>query len=317
MICWVPWCLSMAPSSAVKPPLFEAIKRCNQILNSSDQDDVRVAALEEFKQAFENSDSTERFDGFTPFLYLLNDFGFNEQLVRAAAQVVLKIPEKQECKSHPEYKKRKKVLRSFVNARIPKSYRTALHYAAAYGYFWLVHDLIAAGADIQAVDSNNANAHHYVCGCDTTLVPNYVQDLQQEFEPITIKNDRLNHQVMIPLSMFKGLGLFIQVLNMSPWGPVQCNPVEVNQAVKKYALNISHRAQIMKFLIGKMLFHSSSDNNGKSPRFYAQQAGYLLIEYILQNQHFQQSVTDKFFYHGLISWATIFGHLNNLVSVSD
>lgn len=307
----------MESSKSIKPPLFQAIEACNQILNSSDQDDARDVALQELKWVLEHENCNQRFEQWTPLLYLLHYFGSNEQLVRGAADMLLKIPEQQDRESDKEYKKRTKSLSSFVNACTPKLYRTALHYAAAYGYFWLVKDLIAAGADIQAVDDNNANAHHYVCGCDTTLVPNYVQELQQESSQVIVTLGSQRYQIKSPSSMLKGLGLFIKALNTSPWGPVQYNPVEVSQAVKKYALNISHRAQIMNFLIGKMLFHSSNDNDHKPPSVYAQKSGYLLIEYILKNQHYEQSARDKYFHHGLIAWATIFGHLNDLVSVSD
>lgn len=313
-----PWCLSMETCSLEKPALFQAIETCNQILNMSDQEDAKIAALQELKIVLEQEDCTQRFNGFTPLLYLLHHFGSHEQLVRGAAQVLIKIPEQQNGETDKEYRNRVKSLSSFVNARTPKLFRTALHYAAGYGYFWLVEQLAAAGAHIQAVDESNANAHHYVCGCDSTLVPHYVKELPHDFTEMKLRvNKDFFYKIMVPSELIEGLFLFTRALALSPWKPMQLSSVVVNPVTKRYALNISHRAQIMKFLISKMLFHSSLDNANRSPNVYARQSGYLLLDYIVSNQHFEESITNKFFHHGLLAWATIFDHLEDLVAVSD
>jgi ankyrin repeat protein len=308
----------MESDLSVKPHLFQEIERCHQVLDSSDQEDQKAAVLEELRRVIEQEDCTQRFDGFTPFLYLLHHCGSHEQLVRVAAELLIKVPEKKDDEDDQADRGKAKRLSSFINARGPVLFRTALHYAAGYGYFWLVDQLVAAGAHVQAVDSNNANAHHYACGCDGTLVPHYVKNLQHDFTTIEVREHKdFSYKTIVPLSIINGLHLFARVIVLSPWKPIELSSVVVNQMTKQYTLNISHRAQIMKFLISKMLFHSSLDNKNKSPNQYARQSGYLLLDYILKNQHFEESITNKFFHHGLLAWATIFGHLEDLVTVSD
>lgn len=306
----------MDPKPLEKPRIFQVIETCNQILHFSDQDDAKIAALEELKQVLQQEDTTQRFNGFTPFLYLLHHFGAHEQLVRAATQVLIKIPKQQDGEPDKTHTSRIKALSRFVNARTPEFLRTALHYAAGYGYFWLVDELVAAGADIQAVDNNNANAHHYACGCDSTLVPHHVKELLHGLTEVEMRTSDYSYKIKLPSSSIKGFILFNQALAVSPWQPLQINAVEIDHMVKLYALNVSHRAQIMKFLMSKMLFHSSLDDKNKSPSFYARQSGYLLLEYILNNQHCEESITDRFFHHGLLAWAKIFSHVEDLVTIS-
>lgn len=313
-MCWVPWCLGMEPSIPEKPLPFFLVELTSELLKLDKPDSVKNSGLEVLKELLREEDCTEKFEGYNLFLYLLHNFGFQENLVCAVSDVLINVPEQQEDEPDDVYQKRVQgIFHDFVDARTPNLCRTALHYAAGYGYKWLVEKLILIGADVKSLDSNNANALHYTAGCDKTLIPEYVSNLFQERIMVDIRTNAGESKILIPKALCKELNLFAEACRKSPWIGQNFSSVQVSDAARLYALKVAHRALIIDLLIKEMLFHSLSDKHQKSPSMYAQEAGYLLLVYILEHQYPEKSSTEKFFHHGLRAWGTIFGCLNELL----
>lgn len=315
IMCWVPWCLSMEPSVPEMPLSFHLVEKSYEMLNLDKPDSAKSARLQKLKKLLKEENCFGEYEGYTLFLYLLHHFGSQEKLVRAVSDVLINVPEKQTGEEDAAYHQRiSPIFYDFVNARTPNLRRTALHYAAGYGYWWLVKKLILIGADVKDVDKNNANALHYAAGCDKTLVPAEVLKCQL-LDSITTKLDALDYSCFakIPKFLITGLTSFEAATKKDPWLPQSFLTVQIIEANKMYVMNIAYRAFIIDLLIKNMLFHSFQDSFGKTPCQYAQESGYLLLMYVLTNQYQELSATDKFFHYGIRAWGKIFGCLSELL----
>ena len=321
VMCWVPWCSSMEPNASKMPLSFHLVEMSYEMLNLDKPEAAKNTGLEELKKLLMEENCYEKYEDYTLFLYLLHHFGSQEKLVRAVSDVLINVPEQQAGEEDAAYNQRiSQMFYSFVNARTPDLRRTALHYAAGYGYWWLVKKLIAIGADIKDVDCNNANALHYAAGCDKSLLSVEAikcQNLGCCMVPIEHSGDCCEAQ--IPKFLIKGLLFFEAAIQRSPWMPWQFSCAQENDSNndinKAYIMNIAHRAFIIDLLIKNMLFHSFQDKFGKSPHRYAQESGHVLLIYVLTHQYPEPSSTDKFFHYGIAAWGAIFGVMDQLVSL--
>lgn len=319
VMCWVPWCSSMESNASEMPLSFNLVKVSYEVLNLDKPEAAKNTGLEELKKLLKEENCFEKYEGYTLFLYLLHHFGSQEKLVRAVSDVLIDVPEQQAGEEDAAYHERiSLIFYDFVNARTPDLRRTALHYAAGYGYWWLVKKLILIGADVKDVDSNDANALHYAAGCDKNLLS--VDAIKcQNFGccMLPIEHSGYRCEVQIPKFLIKGLLFFEAAIQRSPWLPWQFSCVEENDSNnnfnKAYLINIAYRAFIIDLLIKNMLFHSFQDKFGKSPHRYAQESGHVLLMYVLTHQYTESSSTDKFFHYAIAAWGTIFNCLNELM----
>lgn len=321
----VSYCFGMEPifsEEAVSTSFIQAIKVCYDALQTASSDDESHVALDEFKEYLSPQtpiDLRIKIEGYPFLVYLLHHFGAQEKLMVLVTEFLVPTPAKKEAFSDEKYEKAvKSHFKNVINLTTDNEHRTALHYAAGYGYFWLVQKLLYCGADCQCLDAQNASALHYAVGCDDSLMPYTLQKISHEQQKkVEVRHGDVSMHVGVPSALFTGLSSFA---SMSKQGPVHYHvplSVQIINQYKPLVIQAMRRACIVKLLLDEKLAHSVSDASSRTPFWYAQNKADLLSMYILGHWHDGKYSNEEYFNYALRVWVTIFGCLEELQGIAQ